>query len=218
MAAKIERCRVPGCPNRIARYVLGYCWTHTKQHYNGKAFEDMRPPHKPANDRPVCKVKGCDKLTTQHGLCATHARYRIDGVPVERMKPLRKIRSRGEYVPCKIDGCDRDMHTRGYCKMHASRWYKGYTGKDMTAPPYRKGLMPKAGRLFATTLARQKETYVMVRMKQRGDTYAEIAAWFRKQGILNAEGRPMTEKTVKNRVYAFRNKHGVELRREAVDG
>ena len=150
----------------------------------------------PGLKRTSCAVAGCAKPSKRSSdLCVTHHRYRVDGVPVALMRPLRRYRKRGSAPPlCSVPGCGTAVKysTRGLCHRHYRRLF---TGLPMDAP-YRcqDRRATKGGR---TPDARvRKETEVIKALRERGWPAKRILAAAQQAGWTTRDGNPMTLTTI----------------------
>ena len=61
-------------------------------------------------------AKGCDRTSTERGLCHGHYPRLIRSGAIDSERPLR-----WEPAACDVDGCGRRAELRGLCRTHANR-------------------------------------------------------------------------------------------------
>ncbi|ROO59112.1 site-specific recombinase XerD [Micromonospora sp. Llam0] len=127
-------CRLVNCLNMVGHPVRGLCDSHYQRwlhdpHRGGwedwLAAEDERLLRRGV--APVCGVSGCNRSTTQNGLCQRHHRQWARRGRPEQTAWLAQV----DYTPtefgeadCQFPGCPRwaESAAMPYCHHHYARW------------------------------------------------------------------------------------------------
>jgi hypothetical protein len=63
----------------------------------------------------ICSIPGCEKRVNSFGLCGTHHRRKLKGIPMEGRGRVYGV------TECQHDGCGRATVARGLCARHYQR-------------------------------------------------------------------------------------------------